>query len=72
MTPQPVDTTEAPPLPHPTHPTAPSWYHSRHTGLMSGRESQDFRKVLTRARPTVSTKDLDTHINFTKEFGEEG
>ena len=33
---------------------------------------RDFEKVLTRARPTVSTKDLETHIQFTKEFGEEG
>ena len=39
------------------------------TPLISMR---DFEKVLVRARPTVSTKDLDTHINFTKEFGEEG
>ncbi len=39
------------------------------TPLISMR---DFEKVLTRARPTVSTKDLDSHINFTKEFGEEG
>ena len=29
-------------------------------------------QVLIRARPTVSTKDLVTHTNFTKEFGEEG
>ena len=29
-------------------------------------------KVLLRARPTVSAKDLVTHTNFTKEFGEEG
>ena len=29
-------------------------------------------QVLMRARPTVSTKDLVTHTNFTKEFGEEG
>ena len=33
---------------------------------------RDFEKVLVRARPTVSTKDLDTHIKFTSEFGEEG
>ena len=39
------------------------------TPLISMR---DFEKVLTRARPTVSTKDLESHINFTKEFGEEG
>ena len=39
------------------------------TPLISMR---DFEKVLTRARPTVSVKDLETHINFTKEFGEEG
>lgn len=33
---------------------------------------RDFEKVLVRARPTVSTKDLETHIQFTTEFGEEG
>lgn len=33
---------------------------------------RDFEKVLVRARPTVSPKDLETHISFTKEFGEEG
>lgn len=32
----------------------------------------DFEKVLLRARPTVSTRDLETYENFTKEFGEEG
>ena len=39
------------------------------TPLISMR---DFEKVLIRARPTVSTKDLVTHEQFTKEFGEEG
>ena len=33
---------------------------------------RDFRKVLLRARPTVSTRDLETYVSFTKEFGEEG
>ena len=33
---------------------------------------RDFEKVLLRARPTVSAKDLVTHTNFTSEFGEEG
>lgn len=33
---------------------------------------RDFQKVLLRARPTVSTKDLETYVSFTKEFGEEG
>lgn len=33
---------------------------------------QDFRKVLLRARPTVSPKDLEVYKNFTSEFGEEG
>lgn len=33
---------------------------------------QDFRRVLVRARPTVSSKDLETYKNFTEEFGEEG
>lgn len=33
---------------------------------------RDFEKVLLRARPTVSTKDLATFTDFTKEFGEEG
>lgn len=32
----------------------------------------DFEKVLLRARPTVSTRDLETYENFTREFGEEG
>jgi vacuolar protein-sorting-associated protein 4 len=31
-----------------------------------------FEKVLTRARPTVSKKDLDMYDQFTREFGEEG
>ena len=33
---------------------------------------RDFEKVLLRARPTVSHKDLQIHEDFTKEFGEEG
>ena len=33
---------------------------------------RDFQKVLTRARPTVSAKDLEVYENFTSEFGEEG
>lgn len=33
---------------------------------------RDFEKVLLRARPTVSAKDLVTHTQFTSEFGEEG
>lgn len=33
---------------------------------------RDFEKALTRARPTVSKKDLEVQENFTKEFGEEG
>ena len=32
----------------------------------------DFRKVLLRARPTVSPKDLEEYKKFTEEFGEEG
>ena len=32
----------------------------------------DFDRVLMRARPTVSTSDLDVHTRFTKEFGEKG
>mmetsp|Transcript_42512 Transcript_42512/g.51618 ORF Transcript_42512/g.51618 Transcript_42512/m.51618 type:complete len:438 (-) Transcript_42512:464-1777(-) len=32
----------------------------------------DFERVLTRARPTVSVKDLEDHTRFTEEFGEEG
>ena len=32
----------------------------------------DFDRVLLRARPTVSTADLETHTRFTKEFGEKG
>ncbi len=32
----------------------------------------DFRKVLLRSRPTVSSKDLEDYRNFTEEFGEEG
>lgn len=32
----------------------------------------DFRKVLLRARPTVSAKDLEEYKRFTHEFGEEG
>lgn len=32
---------------------------------------RDFEKVLERARPTVSTKDLDVFERFTDEFGEE-
>ncbi len=33
---------------------------------------RDFEKVLLRARPTVSQKDLKVFEDFTKEFGEEG
>ena len=33
---------------------------------------RDFEKVLLRARPTVSNKDLAVFEEFTKEFGEEG
>jgi vacuolar protein-sorting-associated protein 4 len=33
---------------------------------------RDFEKVLLRARPTVSKKDLEIYEQFTKEFGEEG
>jgi len=33
---------------------------------------RDFEKVLLRARPTVSVKDLKVFEDFTKEFGEEG
>jgi vacuolar protein-sorting-associated protein 4 len=33
---------------------------------------RDFEKALIRARPTVSEKDLQTHEQFTTEFGEEG
>lgn len=33
---------------------------------------RDFEKVLIRARPTVSHKDLAIHEQFTTEFGEEG
>lgn len=33
---------------------------------------RDFEKVLLRARPTVSPKDLEAYVKFTKEFGEEG
>ncbi|KAK9806723.1 hypothetical protein WJX72_000607 [[Myrmecia] bisecta] len=33
---------------------------------------RDFEKVLLRARPTVSHKDLEVHEKFTAEFGEEG
>ena len=33
---------------------------------------RDFEKVLLRARPTVSSKDLKVFEDFTKEFGEEG
>lgn len=32
---------------------------------------KDFLKVLDRARPTVSTKDLQVFEQFTDEFGEE-
>lgn len=32
---------------------------------------RDFDKVLDRARPTVSTKDLEVFERFTEEFGEE-
>lgn len=32
----------------------------------------DFDRVLLRARPTVSVKDLELHTRFTKEFGEQG
>ena len=32
----------------------------------------DFDRVLLRARPTVSVKDLEAHQRFTQEFGEEG
>lgn len=33
---------------------------------------RDFEKVLLRARPTVSQKDLKVFEDFTAEFGEEG
>ena len=33
---------------------------------------RDFEKVLLRARPTVSQKDLKVFEDFTTEFGEEG
>jgi vacuolar protein-sorting-associated protein 4 len=33
---------------------------------------RDFDKVLARARPTVSTSDLDVFVRFTQEFGEDG
>ena len=33
---------------------------------------RDFEKVLLRARPTVSSKDLKVFEEFTQEFGEEG
>ena len=33
---------------------------------------RDFEKALSRARPTVSKKDLETQEAFTAEFGEEG
>jgi len=33
---------------------------------------RDFEKVLLRARPTVSTKDLKVFVDFTTEFGEVG
>ena len=33
---------------------------------------RDFEKVLLRARPTVSLKDLELYEQFTSEFGEEG
>ena len=33
---------------------------------------RDFEKVLLRARPTVSNKDLKVFEEFTQEFGEEG
>jgi len=33
---------------------------------------RDFEKVLLRARPTVSSKELDSYVRFTGEFGEEG
>lgn len=33
---------------------------------------RDFEKVLLRARPTVSAKDLESYEKFTSEFGEEG
>lgn len=32
----------------------------------------DFDKVLLRQKPTVSKRDLEVHVKFTKEFGEEG
>lgn len=32
---------------------------------------KDFLKVLDRARPTVSPKDLEVFERFTEEFGEE-
>jgi vacuolar protein-sorting-associated protein 4 len=34
--------------------------------------TRDFEKVLLRARPTVSKKDLEVFERFTDEFGEEG
>lgn len=33
---------------------------------------EDFRKVLTRAKPTVGKEDLAVFQRFTEEFGEEG
>jgi vacuolar protein-sorting-associated protein 4 len=33
---------------------------------------RDFDKVLARARPTVSTSDLEVFVRFTQEFGEDG
>ena len=33
---------------------------------------RDFEKVLLRARPTVSPNDLQSYLQFTQEFGEEG
>jgi vacuolar protein-sorting-associated protein 4 len=33
---------------------------------------RDFEKVLLRARPTVSTDDLQVFTKYTAEFGEEG
>lgn len=33
---------------------------------------RDFEKVMLRARPTVSKKDLEVFEQFTTEFGEEG
>mmetsp|Transcript_31210 Transcript_31210/g.88469 ORF Transcript_31210/g.88469 Transcript_31210/m.88469 type:complete len:437 (-) Transcript_31210:198-1508(-) len=43
--------------------------HLVHTPLITRR---DFDRATERARPTVSESDLETHQQFTREFGEEG